>query len=80
MPWCGVALRGSILHLRRRDVLLPQPQFIFRQRESRDEKVDRLKVSEKLGMVEKPSPITKLDVFSKVSLRGRLIVAAINVV
>lgn len=80
MPWYGVALRGSSLHLRRRDMLLPQSQFIFRQRESRDEKVDKLKVSEKLVMVEKPRPVTKLDVFSKFSLRGRLIVAAIGVV
>lgn len=61
-------------------MLLPQSQFIFRQRESRDEKVDKLKVSEKLVMVEKPRPVTKLDVFSKFSLRGRLIVAAIGVV
>lgn len=52
MLWYGVALRGSSLHFRRHDMSPSQPQFICHQREHRDEKVDKLNVSEGLVKVE----------------------------
>lgn len=52
MLWYGVALRGSSLHFRRRDMSPSQPQYICNQRKHRDEKVNKLKVSEGLLKVE----------------------------
>lgn len=48
MLWYGVALRGSSLHFRRRDMSPSQPQYICNQRKHRDGKVNKLKVSEKV--------------------------------